>query len=67
MNYYCLQHHCLPENFHFTKASGIDDVHLLQNAQPDQNIPQHVRDYFSLSSKGKPLMKILDNERIYMK
>ncbi|CAH1981328.1 unnamed protein product [Acanthoscelides obtectus] len=66
MNYYCLQHHCLPENFHFTKASGIDDVHLLQNAQPDQNIPQHVRDYFSLSSKGKPLMKILDNERIYM-
>nr|CAH7759323.1 unnamed protein product [Callosobruchus chinensis] len=64
INYHCILHHCLPENFQFTKASGIDDVPILQNAKPHPAIPQHVKDYFSLYPSGKPLKTILDDARI---
>ncbi|VEN34120.1 unnamed protein product [Callosobruchus maculatus] len=67
INYYCMLRHCLPENFQFTKASGIEDVPILQNAMPHQDIPQNVKDYFTLFTSGKPFKTVLDDMQIGMK
>lgn len=60
--YYCLQHHCLPENFEFTKSSTLflnglgDDIPLSQNAHPnDLQLPPDLLLYLSLGPDGKPL------------
>ncbi|CAH1116620.1 unnamed protein product [Phaedon cochleariae] len=60
INYYCVQHHCLPENFKFTKSSDIlEDFSFLQNARPSLDIPQDIRDYLSLDQNGKPIKTTL--------
>ncbi|XP_057670635.1 A disintegrin and metalloproteinase with thrombospondin motifs adt-2-like [Diorhabda carinulata] len=60
LNYYCLQHHCLPENFKLSRNNGlIDDLSFLQNARPHQDIPQHIKDYLSVDSFGRPIKKTL--------
>ncbi|CAH1114535.1 unnamed protein product, partial [Psylliodes chrysocephalus] len=61
VNYYCLQHHCLPENFKITKTSHhlIEDLSFLQNARPWYYIPQDIKDYLSVDSSGRPLKTTL--------
>ncbi|EFA07053.2 A disintegrin and metalloproteinase with thrombospondin motifs adt-1 [Tribolium castaneum] len=63
MNYYCLHHHCLPENFRFSKIDPLDaigdDIPFSQNAGPESEIPPEIKSYFSLSSQGKPLKTVL--------
>ncbi|KAJ8925540.1 hypothetical protein NQ315_009380 [Exocentrus adspersus] len=62
MNYYCIQHHCLPENFKFTKSEiGGYEFPFADNAYPSPNIPQDVKDYFSLNSNGKPVKTTLNS------
>ncbi|CAG5100413.1 Similar to adt-1: A disintegrin and metalloproteinase with thrombospondin motifs adt-1 (Caenorhabditis elegans) [Cotesia congregata] len=62
-NYFCLQHHCLPEDFRFAKDAlrrTTTDFNNLgpQNAQPDQyKIPDEVIKYLSLGINGLPLSK----------
>ncbi|XP_011314906.1 A disintegrin and metalloproteinase with thrombospondin motifs 18 [Fopius arisanus] len=62
-DYFCLQHHCLPENFRFQKNSPVDpwDFDIgPQNARPGGNfVSQEMRDYFSINDDGTPLLKIL--------
>lgn len=59
MNYYCMNHHCLPENFQFTKnqITSLDDIPFAQNARPDNKpqIPAHLKNYFALSPNGLPI------------
>ncbi|RZB39497.1 Sod Cu, Reprolysin, Pep M12B propep and/or HMA domain containing protein [Asbolus verrucosus] len=63
LNYYCLHHHCLPENFHFSKVDVFDgmggDVSFSQNARPFAVIPPEIKPYFSLGADGKPLKTVL--------
>ncbi|KAJ8935149.1 hypothetical protein NQ314_012967, partial [Rhamnusium bicolor] len=60
LNYYCIQHHCLPENFKFTKSDGTgEDIPFSQNAYPLHEIPQEIKDYFSLGPNGKPIKTTL--------
>lgn len=64
-HYFCRQHHCLPENFHFGKDFSIDiknDYFNLppQNAYPgDRKIPDELIKYLSLDLNGKPLLTTL--------
>lgn len=60
--YYCLQHHCLPESFEFTKSSNLflyglgEDISVSQNAHPnDFQLPPDLLLYLSLGPDGKPL------------
>ncbi|KAF7280146.1 hypothetical protein GWI33_006323 [Rhynchophorus ferrugineus] len=58
MDYYCIQHHCLPENFKFTKIQvpDLDDLPFSQNAMPNKYpIPSKLKDYFSIGPNGRPL------------
>ncbi|CAG9859468.1 unnamed protein product [Phyllotreta striolata] len=57
INYYCLQHHCLPENFEIPRDSHQlgEDLQFLQNADPWYFIPQDIKDYLSVDSNGKPI------------
>ncbi|XP_063905245.1 A disintegrin and metalloproteinase with thrombospondin motifs adt-2-like [Zophobas morio] len=62
LNYYCLHHHCLPENFQFSKVDFLDtleDFPFSQNAGPLSAIPPAIKSYFSLSPDGKPLKTVL--------
>ncbi|XP_018574479.1 A disintegrin and metalloproteinase with thrombospondin motifs adt-2-like [Anoplophora glabripennis] len=64
LNFYCIQHHCLPENFKFTKSEvGGDDIPFSQNAHPLQEIPQEIKDYFSLGPNGKPIRTTLHSAK----
>lgn len=71
MNYYCMHHHCLPENFAFTKSSikilyGLgNDVPFSQNAHPD-NLPQDIKDYFSVNEYGKPERTTLELQQSFV-
>ncbi|XP_017772302.1 PREDICTED: A disintegrin and metalloproteinase with thrombospondin motifs 6-like [Nicrophorus vespilloides] len=61
-NYYCVQHHCLPENFQFTKSffNGLgDDIPIPQNAHPSDLISGSLLKYLSLGPDGKPLQTTL--------
>ncbi|XP_069680135.1 A disintegrin and metalloproteinase with thrombospondin motifs adt-2-like [Periplaneta americana] len=63
-NYYCMQHHCLPENFRLGKSLphlfGSDDVPLPQNAPP-RLVPLSgdLLKYLSLGTDGRPLLTTL--------
>ncbi|KAJ8957643.1 hypothetical protein NQ318_017534, partial [Aromia moschata] len=61
LNYYCIQHHCLPENFQLTKIDDLvdDDLSFAQNAYPINEIPQEIKDYLSLTASGKPIKNTL--------
>ncbi|KAG5886065.1 hypothetical protein JTB14_009513 [Gonioctena quinquepunctata] len=60
IDFYCVQHHCLPENFKFTKSSGfLEDPSFLQNARTSPTIPQDIKDYLSVDSNGRPIKTTL--------
>lgn len=55
-NYYCLQHHCLPKDFKFSKNFELDsDLPIAQNAHPKYKIPLAVEKYLSLNANGRPM------------
>ncbi|KAI4481421.1 hypothetical protein M0804_009541 [Polistes exclamans] len=63
-NYFCRQHHCLPENFRFAKNifdDRKDEKELgLQNARPNElKLPDRLIRYFSLGLDGLPLLTSL--------
>lgn len=63
-NYYCLQHHCLPENFWLGKSLphlfGSEDVPLPQNAPPHLvPLSGDLLRYLSLGTDGLPLLTTL--------
>ena len=64
-DYFCQQHHCLPENFRFGKELPIninsDSINLgFQNAYPGhRKLPGELIKYFSLGLDGKPLLTTL--------
>ncbi|KAL0279016.1 UNVERIFIED_CONTAM: hypothetical protein PYX00_000661 [Menopon gallinae] len=59
-NYYCLQHHCLPENFKYVKGSFQEDVAFSQNAAPKTTKPSNeLLHYLGLDLNGKPLLTTL--------
>lgn len=74
-NYYCLHHHCLPENFKFAKDHtdypGLileDDIpYWMGNAAPDDEdsdgngrLNDMLMEYMSLSDRGTPLRTRID-------
>ncbi|XP_037913532.1 A disintegrin and metalloproteinase with thrombospondin motifs adt-2-like isoform X2 [Hermetia illucens] len=68
-NYYCQQHHCLPEGFQFGKFNVwafSEDVPISNNANPNPMKPMNakIRDYLSLDKFGKPLRTVLKPEDI---
>ncbi|XP_055372046.1 A disintegrin and metalloproteinase with thrombospondin motifs adt-1-like [Condylostylus longicornis] len=70
-NYYCLQHHCLPENFQFNKHTFIDlseDVPISGNANPSPlrsvTFSSKLIDYLSLDAKGKPIRTHITKEDV---
>ncbi|XP_066143129.1 A disintegrin and metalloproteinase with thrombospondin motifs adt-1-like [Euwallacea fornicatus] len=69
MNYYCMNHHCLPENFKFTKnhISSLDDIPFPQNARPHHKplIPDHLKNYFALSPNGLPIQTSFKTSDIF--
>ncbi|KAK9873743.1 hypothetical protein WA026_002098 [Henosepilachna vigintioctopunctata] len=73
VNYYCMHHHCLPEDFVLTKSStsmffGLgDDVPFSQNAHPHEVVPPEIKTYLSLDSKGRPLMTKLVQQNLGIK
>ncbi|XP_047368388.1 A disintegrin and metalloproteinase with thrombospondin motifs 2-like isoform X3 [Vespa velutina] len=65
-NYFCRQHHCLPEDFRFAKkflSDHKDEIELglgLQNARPNEAKPSdRLIKYFSLGLDGLPLLTSL--------
>ncbi|XP_050295786.1 A disintegrin and metalloproteinase with thrombospondin motifs adt-2-like isoform X1 [Anthonomus grandis grandis] len=59
MNYFCMQRHCLPEVFKFSKnpIGILDDIPFAQNARPNKPIiPAHLKNYFALSPNGRPIL-----------
>ncbi|KAK6624589.1 hypothetical protein RUM44_011448 [Polyplax serrata] len=64
INHYCVQHHCLPENFKLTKGILPDDDLLLpQNAKPNTKpASDNLLKYFSIDLNKTPLLKILKPE-----
>lgn len=67
-NYYCRQHHCLPESFRFGKELGEHDIEEdlnlgPQNARPDAHIlSEELIKYLSLGPDGLPLLTTLSPE-----
>lgn len=68
-SYYCLQHHCLPENFHLNKL-GIpawmldDDVQLIGNAGYGGGGGPALREYFMVDASGRPLRTRLETDDV---
>ncbi|XP_050498393.1 A disintegrin and metalloproteinase with thrombospondin motifs adt-1-like isoform X2 [Diabrotica virgifera virgifera] len=59
-NFYCLQHHCLPENFQIrTLTNHLEDLSFLQNARPHAHVSQDIKDYLSVDSYGRPIKTTL--------
>ncbi|XP_015597845.1 A disintegrin and metalloproteinase with thrombospondin motifs adt-1 [Cephus cinctus] len=64
-DYFCRQHHCLPETFRFGKelieSHGDEDMKLgPQNARPDgHKLPDQLVKYLSLGPDGLPLLTTL--------
>lgn len=65
-DYFCLRHHCLPENFRFGKDSSMsrydneDSVLGPQNAAPGgYKVPEELVRYLSLGVDGAPLSRTL--------
>lgn len=58
-NYYCVRHHCLPEDFQISKTTFLrglgEDIPFSQNAWPVHVIPPGVQSYLSLHPDGKPM------------
>ncbi|XP_045483108.1 A disintegrin and metalloproteinase with thrombospondin motifs adt-2-like [Harmonia axyridis] len=68
-NYYCMHHHCLPENFEFAKSASFvfglgNDVPFSQNAHPNKVVPPEIEGYFSVDSNGNPLMVSLGSTKL---
>lgn len=67
-NYYCLQHHCLPENFEITKHNIWDfseDVPGSWNARPNAlPLDDKIIQYLSIDENGKPLLTHLDSSEL---
>lgn len=68
-NYYCLQHHCLPENFQITKY-GLwhlsEDIPLPGNAQPNTaQLSEKLIEYLSVDESGKGLRTQLLNDDLH--
>ncbi|XP_049961994.1 A disintegrin and metalloproteinase with thrombospondin motifs adt-2-like [Schistocerca serialis cubense] len=61
VNYYCQQHHCLPETGRMGKSlPPSEDVPLPQNAPPKPGpIPDELLRYLSVGPDGKPLLTTL--------
>ncbi|XP_067002114.1 A disintegrin and metalloproteinase with thrombospondin motifs adt-1-like [Anabrus simplex] len=62
VNYYCLHHHCLPENYRLGKSLpySIGDIPLSQNAPPRLlPLSDELMRYFSLGADGRPLLTTL--------
>lgn len=64
-NFYCLQHHCLPENFEITKHNVwdiSDDIPGSWNARPDGSpLDDKIIRYLSIDENGKPMLTRLDS------
>ncbi|XP_048510631.1 A disintegrin and metalloproteinase with thrombospondin motifs adt-2-like isoform X2 [Athalia rosae] len=64
-NYYCRQHHCLPDSFRFgrivSKNDSKQDLNFgPQNARPGKYVvPEELIKYLSLSPNGLPLLTTL--------
>ncbi|CAG9829104.1 unnamed protein product [Diabrotica balteata] len=59
-DFYCLQHHCLPENFQIrTLSNHLEDLSFLQNARPHAHVSQDIKDYLSVDSYGRPIKTTL--------
>ncbi|XP_058814760.1 A disintegrin and metalloproteinase with thrombospondin motifs adt-1-like [Topomyia yanbarensis] len=61
LNYYCQQHHCLPENFKSSKISIwtlTEDIPISGNALPQRTryLDNELFKYLSIDSDGKPLI-----------
>lgn len=67
-NYYCLQHHCLPENFEITKHNIWDvseDLPHSWNARPNLlPLNDKIIQYLSIDENGAPLLTHLDSNDI---
>ncbi|XP_059475973.1 A disintegrin and metalloproteinase with thrombospondin motifs adt-2-like [Neocloeon triangulifer] len=65
-NFFCLQHHCLPEGFNFDESGARvmkeNEVLLPQNAgsKETQSWPQKILNFFSLGSDKKSKLKTLN-------
>ncbi|XP_053693968.1 A disintegrin and metalloproteinase with thrombospondin motifs adt-2-like [Sabethes cyaneus] len=62
LNYYCQQHHCLPENFKSSKISIwalTEDIPIPNNALPIRTryLDNELFNYLSIDRHGKPLIK----------
>lgn len=66
-NYFCRQHHCLPESFRFAKGLDGDDMEKdlnlgPQNAPPGEHVvPEQLIKYLSLGPDGLPLLTTLSD------
>ncbi|KAL1512639.1 hypothetical protein ABEB36_002201 [Hypothenemus hampei] len=69
LNYYCTNHHCLPENFKITKnqLTSLDDIPFSQNAKPNHKspMPSNFKNYFALTPNGKPIQTTFKNSDIH--
>ncbi|KAJ6646995.1 A disintegrin and metalloproteinase with thrombospondin motifs adt-2 [Pseudolycoriella hygida] len=67
-NYYCVQHHCLPENFEISKHNIWDfseDIPGSWNAHPnDAPLDDKIIQYLSIDEKGRPLRTHLDSNEL---
>ncbi|GAB0098114.1 Peptidase M12B domain-containing protein [Sergentomyia squamirostris] len=65
-DYFCRQHHCLPENFHLQKGDPwllSEDIPLPGNAPPHPGVrDENILKYHSLSLDGRPLLTHLRPE-----
>ncbi|XP_066594955.1 A disintegrin and metalloproteinase with thrombospondin motifs adt-2 [Prorops nasuta] len=68
-DYFCRQHHCLPESFRFGKGLfehfDLDDLDFgPQNAQPSGGLrlPDQLIKYLSLGMDGRPLLTTLSTD-----
>lgn len=69
-NYYCLQHHCLPENFQLGKITKDiwalgEDIPIPGNAVPySKDFQNLLLNYLSLDEHGRPLLTHIDEKDV---
>lgn len=69
-NYYCVQHHCLPENFQLGKAINNiwalgEDIPIPGNAIPySADFKEILTKYLSLDNNGRPLLTHIDDNDV---
>lgn len=65
-NFYCLQHHCLPENFEITKHNIWElgeDIPGSWNARVNP-LDEKIVKYLSIDENGRPLLTHLDSNEL---